>query len=74
MGVASDRESPAERFRMTLALFELAEAQMRQRLRRQHAGASDEEIDGRVQAWLLRRPGAEHGDAVGRPIPWPPRR
>jgi hypothetical protein len=59
---------------MTLALFELAEAQMRQRLRRQHAGASDEEIDAMVQAWLLHRPGAEHGDAVGRPISWPPRR
>jgi hypothetical protein len=24
-----------------------------------------------VQAWLLHRPGAEHGDAVGHPIPWP---
>ncbi len=58
---------------MTLALFELAEAQMRQRLRRKHADASEEEIDSMVGAWLLRRPGAEHGDAVGRPIPWPPR-
>jgi hypothetical protein len=71
--VASDRGTPAERFRMTLALFEFAEAQMRQRLRRKHAGASEEEIDGMVRAWLLHRPGAELGDAVGRPIPWPPR-
>jgi hypothetical protein len=22
-------------------------------------------------AWLRDRPGAEHGDAAGRPIPWP---
>lgn len=59
---------------MTLALFDLAEAQMRQRLRRKHTGVSEEEIDAMVRAWLLHRPGAEHGDAVGRPIPWPPRR
>jgi len=74
MGVDSDGGSPAERFRMTLALFEVAEAQMRQRLRRQYTGASEEEIDAKVQAWLLHRPGAEQGDALGRPIPWPPRR
>ncbi len=59
---------------MTLALFEFAEAQMRQRLRRKHADASEAQIDDMVQAWLLDRPGAEHGDAVGRPIPWPRRR
>ena len=56
---------------MILALFEFAEAQMRQRLRRKHADASEGEIDDMVQAWLLHRPGAEHGDAVGHPIPWP---
>ena len=56
---------------MTLALFEFAEAQMRQRLRRKHADASEAQIDDMVQAWLLDRPGAEHGDAVGHPIPWP---
>jgi hypothetical protein len=59
---------------MTLALFEFAEAQMRQRLRREHADASEGQIDDMVQAWLLHRPGAEHGDAVGRQIPWPRRR
>jgi hypothetical protein len=72
--MAADPAAPAERFRMTLALFDLAEDQMRQRLRRKHAGASEEEIDAEVLAWRLHRPGAEHGDAIGRPIPWPPRR
>ena len=70
----SDRGSPADRFRTTLALYEFAEAQMRQRLRRKRPAASDQEIEAMVQEWLLHRPGAEHGDAIGRPIPWPARR
>jgi hypothetical protein len=72
--MAAEHGSPAERFRTTLALFEFAEAQMRQRLRRKRPEASEEQIEAMVQEWLLHRPGAEHGDAVGRPIPWPRRR
>ena len=36
---------------------------------------TEEEVMARVNAWLATRPGAEHGDAVGRPlpIPWEPR-
>ena len=40
---------------------------MRQNLRREHPGASDAEIELRIREWLLKRPGAEEGDASGRP-------
>lgn len=39
----------------------------RQRLRLERPEASDDEIDAAVDAWLRRRPGAEHGDGVGVP-------
>jgi hypothetical protein len=72
--MSADRGTPAERLQMTLALFEFAEAQMRQRLHRERPGASLEEIEGLMRDWLHHRPGAEHGDAPGRPVPWPRRR
>jgi len=62
---ASEREGPAERLRVAFEMFELGVAMMRARLARE--GLDEAAIDGRVQAWLLERPGAEHGDAVGRP-------
>lgn len=46
---------------------------MRQRLKREHPGETDAEIERRITAWLHERPGAEHGDAVGRVVPWPRR-
>lgn len=46
-------------------LNEMAEAMMRQNLRRRFPGESEEEIELRVLAWLQDRPGAEHGDAGG---------
>lgn len=58
--------------RMELA-FDLAEAAeeiMRQNLRRRNPNASEEEIEAGIREWLGRRPGAEHGDAVGRPRRW----
>jgi Rv0078B-related antitoxin len=55
------------RMRMTFDLYETAEAMMRQNLRRRHPGASEAEIERLLVAWLRHRPGAEHGDAVGRP-------
>lgn len=53
--------------RTALDLFEVAEAMVRQRLRREHPDASREEIERRVTAWLNHRPGAEYGDCPGRP-------
>ncbi len=40
----------------------------RQSLRRSNPEASDEEIEQRLQRWLLDRPGAEHGDSPGRRV------
>jgi hypothetical protein len=63
----------AARFQTTLALFEMGETMLRQKLRRKHPEASAAEIEAHVREWLARRPGAEHGDAVGRPVAWPRR-
>jgi Rv0078B-related antitoxin len=64
----------AERYRLTLELFAAGEEIMRQNLRRRFPDATPEEIEDRVVAWLRERPGAEHGDAVGRPGSWPRQR
>lgn len=48
-------------------LYEFSVAVMRQNLRRRHPEASEEEIEERLRAWKLERPGAEHGDAGGPP-------
>ena len=68
---ATERELIVRRFQLTLALFELGEAMMRQRLRRQTPDATEAEIDRKVEEWLQRRPGAETGDCPGRRRPWP---
>jgi hypothetical protein len=70
---ATREELIAERFRTTLALFELGEQMLRQKLRRKFPQATEAEIEAHVQEWLERRPGAEHGDGVGRPVAWPRR-
>jgi Rv0078B-related antitoxin len=44
---------------------------MRQRFRREHPDAGQEEIRERLTAWLQTRPGAENGDAQGTPVAWP---
>jgi len=59
--------TPAERLRMALDLHGTGVEMMRQNPRRRHPEASDPEIDRLLLAWLHERPGAEHGDAVGRP-------
>lgn len=61
-------DDEAARLRMALELFEDGVALQRQNLRRAHPDASDEEIAQLLRAWLRERPGAEHGDAVGRPV------
>lgn len=57
----------ARRLVEALELHEEGVAMMRQTLRRKHPEASEAEIQRRLQAWLLERPGAEHGDGWGRP-------
>lgn len=55
------------RMKMAFDLYETAEAIMRQNLRRRFPDASEAEIERRFVNWLHRRPGAEHGDGIGRP-------
>ena len=59
--------SAAEKFRLSLELFELGERMTREALRRQHPEADDSEVERLLVAWLQERPGAELGDADGRP-------
>ncbi len=73
--VADDSpEVLAARLRTALDLCALGESMRRAQLRRERPGATDAEIEALLVAWLETRPGAEHGDSWGRPIPWPPSR
>ena len=69
--MSTDAAQVASRLRLAFDLFATGEAMMRQRLRRESPDAADREIEARVQRWLADRPGAEYGDAIGRPAPWP---
>lgn len=66
-------ESPAERLRIALDLFNFGVDMMLQKLRREIPDATEEELQARLVDWLQDRPGAEHGDAAGRPGRWPRR-
>lgn len=68
---AEEKKKAAERLRIAFDLHEAGVRMMRQTLRRRHPDASEEEVQRRLIAWLHERPGAEHGDAVGRPGTWP---
>jgi hypothetical protein len=57
-------ETMADRLRIALELFEVGEKMYRQRMTRLHPD-DPVAVDRAVQAWLLHRPGAEDGDAVG---------
>lgn len=50
-------------------LLQFAEHAFRSRMRRQHPGLSAGRLNQLVAEWYLQRPGAEDGDAVGRPRP-----
>ena len=69
----TDPGQAAERIRLTFELVELSEAMLCQRLRRERPGISETEIESLLIEWRQRRPGAEHGDAEGTPVPWPRR-
>lgn len=69
--VNTDLEAAARRLRLALELFTTGEEMMRQQLRRQHPDRPTAEIEARLVEWLRERPGAEFGDACGKPSPWP---
>ncbi len=56
------------RMEVAFELFDAAEEMMRLNLKRRHPQLSDEEIEQRIIEWLQHRPGAELGDAWGRPM------
>jgi hypothetical protein len=60
-------ESAAERLRIALDMYEFGERMQRARLLRDRPDASSVDIESEIQAWLLSRPEAPFGDAVGRP-------
>ena len=71
--MASDRQSihdpvVLKRMEVALDLYETAQVIMRQNLRRRYPELDDSEIERRLIEWRHRRPGAEHGDGVGRPV------
>jgi hypothetical protein len=68
---AREAERAAARLRLAFDLFEAGEQMMRLNLRRRHPDESEPQIQARLEAWLHERPGAEYGDAEGRPGPWP---
>jgi hypothetical protein len=70
-GVDPELEAAARRLRLAFDLYQTGEEMMRQRLRREHPNLSPAEIEALVVKWLVERPGAEFGDALGRPVPWP---
>ncbi|MFD4433277.1 hypothetical protein [Nocardia sp. NPDC058497] len=59
--------TPAQRLRLALEMSEFGVQIYRTRMRRTYPGASASEIEGMVHSWLLSRPGAPSGDAVGHP-------
>jgi hypothetical protein len=64
-------EDDASRLRATCALADAARELMRARLKLEHPEATNQAIEGMLSDWLRTRPGAEHGDGVGRPGRWP---
>jgi hypothetical protein len=62
----------AERLLAALEMFSLGESIMRQKLRRTFPDASEGEIDEKLKTWLAERPGAQYGDAPGKPRPVSP--
>jgi Rv0078B-related antitoxin len=59
-------ESAAERLRLALDMYEFGERMQRSRIMRERPDAAEPEITSAIQEWLLDRPGAPFGDAVGR--------
>ena len=65
------RQRAADRLRLAIDMAATGEALMRATLRRRHPDASSGAIEQMIVGWYRQRPGAEFGDAEGRPIPWP---
>lgn len=60
-------DAGAQRIRQAFDLYEAGVSMKRAALRREHPDADDARIAVLLREWLHTRPGAESGDAVGRP-------
>lgn len=67
-----EAQAMARRMQQAFDMFDAGVSIMRARLRRDHPNADDEEIGRLVRVWLRTRPGAEYGDAEGRPRSFEP--
>lgn len=63
----------AQKLRLSLEMFRYGCDMMRQNLRRAHPDEDPAAIEERLRSWLRTRPGAPHGDGIGRPGTWPRR-
>jgi hypothetical protein len=66
-----DEETAADRLELALDLHDAGVEMMRATLKRRMPTATDDEIEDALSAWLAKRPGADDGDGVGTPRPWP---
>lgn len=64
-------EDLAAKLRSTCALADAARALKRAQLRLDHPAMGDDWVEAQLVSWIQSRPGAEHGDGVGRPARWP---
>lgn len=67
----NDLAAAAARLRTALDLFDTGVEIKRRGLMRLFPDADTATIERKIVEWLRTRPGAEHGDAVGRPGRWP---
>ncbi|RJQ68144.1 hypothetical protein D5S17_33125 [Pseudonocardiaceae bacterium YIM PH 21723] len=61
-----NQASAADRLRLAIEMFDFGLSMQRSRLHRMNPGADDAVIDTAVQDWLLSRPWAPLGKAMGR--------
>ncbi|MBX3030528.1 MAG: hypothetical protein KF809_10230 [Chloroflexi bacterium] len=62
-----ETQAAVRRMQQAFGLFEAGVSMKRASLRREHPDANDARIAELLREWLHERPGAEHGDAPGRP-------
>ena len=63
--------TPSTGLAIAIDLLEFSLLMRAERHRCEHPEEGVDEVDAVVQAWELDRPGAPHGDADGRSVPWP---
>ena len=68
---SDEQKAASRRLNLAFELFEAGCEIMKQNLKRRHPDLSSEQLQGKLVSWLQNRPGAEHGDAPGRPGRWP---